>query len=245
MNRPNPRIATLLAAAALPALAAPIALGQTITNGGFEQPDVAAGEEALVLAPGWNQPDGLVRIVDRTVADRLPAAAEGEQYASLGADAGERELRQSFTVDQTGQYELTWLASTPTTLDRAAGYRVSIVQAGDEPVADGRFEALWTADAPWTGDRLIAYLEAGETYTIVIQTQGGPPSTRVLIDAVMLGDYDCRADIDGDGELTLFDALGFLILFQTGQDRADFDGDGELTVFDFLAYQNDFDAGCD
>ncbi|MFI4917576.1 MAG: hypothetical protein ACIAS6_13860, partial [Phycisphaerales bacterium JB060] len=26
--------------------------------------------------------------------------------------------------------------------------------------------------------------------------------------------------------------------------RADFDGDGELTIFDFLAFQNAFDAGC-
>ncbi|MFI4915511.1 MAG: GC-type dockerin domain-anchored protein [Phycisphaerales bacterium JB060] len=54
----------------------------------------------------------------------------------------------------------------------------------------------------------------------------------------------CAADIDGDGELTLFDFLEFQNLFDAGDPLADFDGDGELTLFDFLAFQNAFDAGC-
>jgi hypothetical protein len=54
----------------------------------------------------------------------------------------------------------------------------------------------------------------------------------------------CRADIDGDGELTIFDFLAFQNLFDAGDLRADFDGDRELTLFDFLAFQNEFDAGC-
>ena len=55
----------------------------------------------------------------------------------------------------------------------------------------------------------------------------------------------CRADIDGDGDLTLFDFLAFQNLFDAGDLAADFDGDGSLTLFDFLAFQNEFDAGCD
>jgi len=54
----------------------------------------------------------------------------------------------------------------------------------------------------------------------------------------------CRPDLDGDGELTLFDFLAFQNLFDAGDLAADFDGDGELTIFDFLAFQNAFDAGC-
>ena len=54
----------------------------------------------------------------------------------------------------------------------------------------------------------------------------------------------CRADLDGDGELTLFDFLAFQNLFDAGDPLADFDGDGEFTLFDFLAFQNAFDAGC-
>ncbi|MEQ8844803.1 MAG: GC-type dockerin domain-anchored protein [Phycisphaerales bacterium] len=58
------------------------------------------------------------------------------------------------------------------------------------------------------------------------------------------GLVDCRADLDGDGTLTIFDFLRFQNLFDTGDARADFDGDGALTIFDFLAFQNAFDAGC-
>jgi len=54
----------------------------------------------------------------------------------------------------------------------------------------------------------------------------------------------CPADLDGDGELTLFDFLAFQNLFDAGDPQADFDGDGELTLFDFLSFQNAFDAGC-
>ncbi|MEQ9584749.1 MAG: GC-type dockerin domain-anchored protein [Phycisphaerales bacterium] len=55
----------------------------------------------------------------------------------------------------------------------------------------------------------------------------------------------CRADIDGDGSLTIFDFLGFQNLFQDGDLAADFAGDGELTIFDFLMFQNEFDARCE
>lgn len=54
----------------------------------------------------------------------------------------------------------------------------------------------------------------------------------------------CRADLDGDGSLTIFDFLSFQNLFDAGDPRADFDGDGALTIFDFLTFQNEFDAGC-
>ncbi len=54
----------------------------------------------------------------------------------------------------------------------------------------------------------------------------------------------CRADLDGDGSLTIFDFLAFQNLFDSGDLAADFDGDGSLTLFDFLAFQNEFDAGC-
>ena len=54
----------------------------------------------------------------------------------------------------------------------------------------------------------------------------------------------CRVDLDGDGQLTIFDFLVFQNLFATGDMRADFDGDGQLTIFDFLTFQNEFAVGC-
>ncbi len=54
----------------------------------------------------------------------------------------------------------------------------------------------------------------------------------------------CPADLDGSGELDVFDFLEFQNLFASGDLRADFDGDGSLTLFDFLEFQNLFDLGC-
>ena len=54
----------------------------------------------------------------------------------------------------------------------------------------------------------------------------------------------CAVDLDGDGEVTIFDFLAFTNLFQDGDLRADFDGDGVLTIFDFLRYFDAFDIGC-
>ena len=54
----------------------------------------------------------------------------------------------------------------------------------------------------------------------------------------------CRADMDGDGQLTIFDFLAFQNAFAAMDPVADFDGDGQLTIFDFLAFQNEFAAGC-
>jgi hypothetical protein len=70
---------------------------------------------------------------------------------------------------------------------------------------------------------------------------GSSPGAAHIFD---LGCLLCRADLDGDGELTFLDFLAFQTLFGAGDMTADFDGDGALTFFDFLAFQNEFMAGC-
>ena len=72
----------------------------------------------------------------------------------------------------------------------------------------------------------------------------GFPDVHLIIIANGETGATCRADIDGDGSLTIFDFLGFQNLFDAGDLGADFDGDGSLTIFDFLTFQNEFDAGC-
>ena len=56
----------------------------------------------------------------------------------------------------------------------------------------------------------------------------------------------CPADLDGDGELTVFDFFEFQNRFDSGgaSGFADFDYDGRLDVFDFLEFFNLFDVGC-
>ncbi len=64
----------------------------------------------------------------------------------------------------------------------------------------------------------------------------GPGSVRV---------FTCFADMNGDGQLNIFDFLEFQNLFDAGDLDADCDDDGELTLFDFLCFQNAFDIGCE
>lgn len=73
-----------------------------------------------------------------------------------------------------------------------------------------------------------------------------PGGEGAVVGVVVEGEPDpgCRVDLDGDGELTIFDFLAYQNLFDAGDPIADFDGDGALTIFDFLAFQNEFDAGC-
>lgn len=54
----------------------------------------------------------------------------------------------------------------------------------------------------------------------------------------------CKADLDGDGDLTVFDFLEFQTLFDAGDVRADVLYDGRHDIFDFLAYLNLFETGC-
>ncbi len=74
-----------------------------------------------------------------------------------------------------------------------------------------------------------------------------PPvgSSSILTTYFIEASTACRVDLDGDGQLTIFDFLEFQNLFDAGDPIADFDGDGQLTIFDFLAFQNEFDAGCE
>ena len=66
----------------------------------------------------------------------------------------------------------------------------------------------------------------------------------IIADGDTGGGDPCPADLDGDGDLTIFDFLQFQTLFDDGDLTADFDGDGSLTIFDFLEFQTQFDAGC-
>lgn len=56
--------------------------------------------------------------------------------------------------------------------------------------------------------------------------------------------YACRADVDGDGQLTVADFTTYLQMFASGQMRADMDDSCSLNVADFTAYLQAHARGC-
>jgi len=127
-------------------------------------------------------------------------------------------------------------------LDRVDADGSTVLRAGEAYwiVAESDYEAaqnpVWNWATGVTGYTTVtdfatgAWQPGGEGATVGIVVEGQPAA--------------CRPDLDGDGELTVFDFLAFQNLFDAGDLAADFDEDGSLTLFDFLQFQNEFDAGC-
>lgn len=65
------------------------------------------------------------------------------------------------------------------------------------------------------------------------------------IDALAVVRSLCEADLDGNGQVEVFDFLEFQSLFATGDGRADIDENGSLDIFDYLTFANLFLDGCD
>ena len=228
------RFAALLAiAAAAPAFAqsSPYRLEIRI-----DRPVLEPGETTTVELRGWYPGDGWNGYL-------------GAFQSSVLTDAGEPVLSDpALIVPFAGPGTL---AGTPTTSG------VEEIRGGFLccPLVDCQLERypnpwrVWAATftAPDASEPTeVALWTASDEYVLYFQ---GCRMTESVIDQLAEGEaiitiVPCRADLDGDGQATLFDFLAFQNAFDAGDPLADFDFDGELTVFDFLAFQNRFDAGC-
>lgn len=117
---------------------------------------------------------------------------------------------------------------------------------------DGIATNVWSATIPtWGAVRLDVQrfelppeFETQTLESIVVTDTGRPSFQRALIAGATIELIPCKADIDGDGALTIFDFIEFQILFVDQDPRADCDGNGIFNLFDFLAFQIEFDSGC-
>jgi len=108
---------------------------------------------------------------------------------------------------------------------RIAGTEIGFyIVSADEPGAEAQ---LWRFD-PFTGAQAPVGVIAGVGAVSGLAGIGG----------------GCAADLDGDGEATIFDFLLLNNWFDAGDIRADIDGNGVIEVFDFLLFFNLFDLGC-
>ncbi|MEQ8317713.1 MAG: GC-type dockerin domain-anchored protein [Phycisphaerales bacterium] len=168
------------------------------------------------------------KVVDQPLFGSENTTPGGAKYLYLDTDRGFVGSRTTFTLDE----ETTAFAFDYTGMgERDNEFTVEI---------DG--QTFLVDSGSGVRDGFWGYI-GGPVTTVVLETL---TDSGYGVDQVAFGgDGPCRADIDGDGSLTIFDFLAFQNLFDAGDLAADFDGDGQLTIFDFLQFQNEFDAGCD
>ena len=152
-------------------------------------------------------------------------AGEGH-YTPIGLD-GSYETTFGGQILPPGDYVVLFAARMTST----DAFAIFWHQPGEHLLRGGQPDNAWA----WTPFTM--------TLTPLPRSPGG--SIQSGVNFTLRGTViECRADIDGDGELTIFDFLEFQNRFAAGDPIADFDGDGELTIFDFLEFQNAFAAGC-
>ena len=163
---------------------------------------------------------------------------DGLIYLADDDDTGGRWIYSVDPTNPTGLTEVVQFPAGVTDVDGLAAGGGVVFLLTDNANANGGVHHIYdlasgtfsTADSPYPAP-------AGTP--LAPNPTGGAAYTPGLLDT-----GDCRPDIDGDGDLTIFDFLAFQNLFDAGDLAADFDGDGSLTLFDFLEFQNAFDAGC-
>ncbi|MEO1009280.1 MAG: GC-type dockerin domain-anchored protein [Planctomycetota bacterium] len=117
------------------------------------------------------------------------------------------------------------------------------VQAGDVDSESLSFLGVKYDEAIVTRVRIVT----GDTALAAGVQEAWPANDLVVMDDFIFGEPNflpCFADQDADGELTIFDFLGFQNAFAAGSLDADCDGNGRLEIWDFLCFQNAFDTGC-
>ncbi len=178
--------------------------------------------------------DGSIAI-DPTDGFEWIASSGSPTLSKLGRDAAQRLVVESQVV-------LPGVAS-PQALQFGDDGTLFVVDGGIIKAFENLPRGGWTrADSPLDG------LPSGPVFMAGRGRTNYDPATMADINILPPdgdpGQPDCRADLDLDGRLSIFDFLAFQNLFDRGSTWADFDHDGALTIFDFLAFQNAFDAGC-
>lgn len=90
----------------------------------------------------------------------------------------------------------------------------------------------------------VEYFEAVGSSAMTVSWELPDGSFGVTPGASYFHGPDCPADITGEGDLNIFDVLGYLDLFDAQDPAADLAPDGTFDIFDVLAYLAEFDAGC-
>lgn len=228
------RILAFSAASACASLA--LAQAIDIANPSFEFPELSAGSFTSTSPDGWTGPSGSIGVFYPTVSTWGYVASDGDQLAYTNSGA----IMQ--TLDEVVRPGVEY-ALMVDIIHRPGFYNTYKVEllAGDTVVA--------------VDDGVLNPPSGGSKVSVVVyraqpdDPQVGQPLT-IRLSGPTQGNFDnvrmttCRADLDGDGSLTVFDFLAYQNLFASGDFQADFQADCTLDIFDYLAFLNSFSGGC-
>jgi choice-of-anchor B domain-containing protein len=119
-----------------------------------------------------------------------------------------------------------------------SGMRVFDASSPEEPVEIAWFDTYppndnYGFDGAWTA---YPYLPSGN---IIVNDRAFG-----LFVLDVIGDDDCSADFNGDGNLDILDFIAFQNAFTSADPGADCDDNGALNILDFVCFQGLFQAGC-
>jgi hypothetical protein len=97
---------------------------------------------------------------------------------------------------------------------------------------------VWMGTA-WEGN----FSPDGRTFYLVLHGNNSIDDPYCYLIAIDVSE-PCYPDFTQDGTLDLFDFLGYLNVFNDGNESADCDQNGPLDLFDFLCFVNAFNQGC-
>ena len=163
-------------------------------------------------------------------------------YATPGTPAG------PVAVDGVGDFEFPVVQAIFTGTGSYQGYgpiMEALVGSGTFNLADfGVVESALAGNVTVANDQIT--LAGAQAFSDTGDIDGTATSIDGTATLVAIGDVpdQCRADINGDGEINTQDFLAYLNLWTAGDAGADFDGNGTVNTQDFLIFLNEWTAGC-
>jgi PEP-CTERM motif len=167
-------------------LVAASAHANLLTNGSFEDSDIADGSFVSNAATGWS---GSYFLMDPNAAGGLPGnvppwpqAFAGEQYADIGNVPGSG-ISQSFTVVSAGNYVVSWADHTALGFSQPAWNSLyDVVLTGPSNLGVGSNVNAVQGATPWGFHAAVVNLSAG-VYTLAFKPLGSS-TLDILIDGV-------------------------------------------------------------
>jgi aminopeptidase N len=154
---------------------------------------------------------------------------------AIGFSAGVSSLASDYVVTRA-----TTGAAVPVSVSYDTGTLTATLSAS-QPLAPGVYNVL-VSDRINAGGIVLDGELVGPAATSLPSGDGTPGGSVMYSFTVQAG--LCRADIDGDGVLTVQDIFDFLTAWFAGTPQGDFDSSGTLTAVDIFDFLSAWFAGC-